>query len=319
MTLTSNPSTGPASIRSRALPWGTPSTMSMRTMSPSSLAAAQWAAVAPTLPAPTMVIFGLGLRVNAFPPLSRCFAQSDRIFTVSVTLRMGSDNIPPAAYRASRSTERGRFRGRSRTDFRAGAQTSPHRVDHGHRQRFGFVSTQRFAGDDGGFHRFPEVRLRHGGSVPKTGAGEETGPAPRPRGVRVPRRYASGGGGSARQGARIFAVVPPDRLPLRRGVRRHHRSPVGCAARPNPPGPGRRVRSPYGGGQKGPASAAGSGPGGGTGGGRSGRRRVESHHRGPGFGSRRRNLRRGRPAERFAVRRHRSAAPLHGRRHLGGA
>ena len=59
MILASNPSTGDASNRSRALPWGMPSIwgMSTRTMSPSSLLAAQWAQVAPTFPAPMMVIF----------------------------------------------------------------------------------------------------------------------------------------------------------------------------------------------------------------------------------------------------------------------
>ena len=54
---TSKPSTGAASARSKALPCGTPSTISTRTTSPSSLAASQCAAVAPTLPAPTTVIF----------------------------------------------------------------------------------------------------------------------------------------------------------------------------------------------------------------------------------------------------------------------
>src|SRR5207237_450082 len=49
----SNPSMGEDSYRSRALPCGMPSTcgMSTRTMSPSSFEAAQWAAVAPPLPA----------------------------------------------------------------------------------------------------------------------------------------------------------------------------------------------------------------------------------------------------------------------------
>src|SRR6266404_2046110 len=48
---------GAASARSRAFPCGTPSTISTRTTSPSSFAASQCAAVAPTLPAPTTVIF----------------------------------------------------------------------------------------------------------------------------------------------------------------------------------------------------------------------------------------------------------------------
>src|SRR5215813_124610 len=50
-------STGPHWARSRPLPCGMPSMMSSRTMSPSSLAAAQWAQVAPTFPPPMMEIF----------------------------------------------------------------------------------------------------------------------------------------------------------------------------------------------------------------------------------------------------------------------
>src|SRR5437867_3931180 len=49
---------GPACARSRALPCGTPSMTSMRTTSPSSRSTAYWATEAPTLPAPTTVIFG---------------------------------------------------------------------------------------------------------------------------------------------------------------------------------------------------------------------------------------------------------------------
>src|SRR5215469_262651 len=48
---------GMASSRSRPLPWGTPSMMSMSTTSASSLDAIQWAAVAPTLPEPTILTF----------------------------------------------------------------------------------------------------------------------------------------------------------------------------------------------------------------------------------------------------------------------
>src|ERR1700691_5126299 len=48
---------GSASSKSRPFPWGTPSTTSTRTMSANSLAAIQWAEVAPTFPAPTMVTF----------------------------------------------------------------------------------------------------------------------------------------------------------------------------------------------------------------------------------------------------------------------
>src|SRR5581483_3258 len=46
-----------ASRRSRPLPCGTPSMMSMRTTSASSFDAIQWAAVAPTFPDPTMLTF----------------------------------------------------------------------------------------------------------------------------------------------------------------------------------------------------------------------------------------------------------------------
>ena len=54
---TSKPSMGAASARSNPLPCGTPSTISTSTTSPSSFDASQCAAVAPTLPAPTTVIF----------------------------------------------------------------------------------------------------------------------------------------------------------------------------------------------------------------------------------------------------------------------
>src|SRR2546425_7834999 len=61
---------GPACARSRALPWGTPSMTSTRTTSPSSRSTAYCATEAPTLPAPTTVILGLGcsvLRISALP------------------------------------------------------------------------------------------------------------------------------------------------------------------------------------------------------------------------------------------------------------
>src|ERR1700687_1674815 len=54
-------SIGMASSRSKPLPCGTPSMISISTTSASSLAAIQWAAVAPTLPEPTIVTF---LRMN---------------------------------------------------------------------------------------------------------------------------------------------------------------------------------------------------------------------------------------------------------------
>src|SRR4051794_174909 len=65
MTFTSTPSTGVASNRSSALPAGMPlvSGMSTRTMSPSSFAAAQCAQVAPTFPAPIMLIFARRMSV----------------------------------------------------------------------------------------------------------------------------------------------------------------------------------------------------------------------------------------------------------------
>src|SRR3990172_5011891 len=49
---------GPASSRSRALPCGSPSTISTRTTSASSFSTVYWATEAPTLPAPTTVTFG---------------------------------------------------------------------------------------------------------------------------------------------------------------------------------------------------------------------------------------------------------------------
>src|SRR5579864_3232670 len=48
---------GMASSRSNPLPWGIPSNTSISTTSASSLAAIQWAVVAPTFPAPTIVTF----------------------------------------------------------------------------------------------------------------------------------------------------------------------------------------------------------------------------------------------------------------------
>src|SRR5215472_4885782 len=46
-----------ASSKSSPFPWGMPSRTSIRTTFASSLEEIQWAAVAPTLPAPTMVTF----------------------------------------------------------------------------------------------------------------------------------------------------------------------------------------------------------------------------------------------------------------------
>ena len=68
VTFTSTSSTGVASYRSSAFPagavFGCPliSAMSSRTTSPSSLATAKWAAVAPTFPAPMMLILARRMR-----------------------------------------------------------------------------------------------------------------------------------------------------------------------------------------------------------------------------------------------------------------
>src|SRR6266436_9974745 len=77
---------GMASSRSSALPWGTPSTTSIRTTSASSLAAIQCAAVAPTLPAPTMVTF---FRISL---LTHVFDHSRGKFT---RLRLGGSRHLP--------------------------------------------------------------------------------------------------------------------------------------------------------------------------------------------------------------------------------
>src|SRR6516164_4535170 len=56
-------------MSSRPFPWGTPSMTSTSTTLASSLPAIQWAAVAPTLPAPTMVTF---LRMEVLSNLFGC-------------------------------------------------------------------------------------------------------------------------------------------------------------------------------------------------------------------------------------------------------
>src|SRR5579859_128746 len=75
----SKPSMGEDSYRSSAFPWGIPSTWgtSTRTMSPSSLLAAQWAQVAPTLPAPMMLIFALFILVLSFAGSMGDYRQSE--------------------------------------------------------------------------------------------------------------------------------------------------------------------------------------------------------------------------------------------------
>src|SRR5579864_7083965 len=78
-------SMGIASRRSRPLPWGTPSMMSMSTTSASSLEAIQWAAVAPTFPEPTIVTF---FRMNEF--------LLDELSAVSYQLSAAFETCPRA-------------------------------------------------------------------------------------------------------------------------------------------------------------------------------------------------------------------------------
>src|SRR5437867_2645287 len=63
---------GPACARSRALPCGTPSRTSMRTTSPSSRTTVYRATEAPTLPAPTTVIFGRRVTTLSGSALPTC-------------------------------------------------------------------------------------------------------------------------------------------------------------------------------------------------------------------------------------------------------
>src|SRR5881296_1558392 len=73
---------GPACARSRALPCGTPSMTSMRTTSPSSRSTAYWATEAPTLPAPTTVIFGRRLTTLSGSALPTCMGAPLQLFHV---------------------------------------------------------------------------------------------------------------------------------------------------------------------------------------------------------------------------------------------
>src|SRR5260370_37277627 len=87
-------SIGMASSRSSPLPCGTPSIMSMSTTSASSLAAIQWAAVAPTLPEPTIVTF---LRMHESFPNQQSANQHSVLPQVATTSRktdfwLGSDD-----------------------------------------------------------------------------------------------------------------------------------------------------------------------------------------------------------------------------------
>src|ERR1700747_2905296 len=75
---------GMASSRSRPLPCGTPSMMSMRTTSASSLEVIQWAAVAPTLPEPTMVTF---LRMASFRDKSKTKALPQGAVVITEEVR----------------------------------------------------------------------------------------------------------------------------------------------------------------------------------------------------------------------------------------
>src|SRR5262245_20513491 len=78
---------GAACARSSALPCGMPSTTSTSTTSPSSFSTAYCATEAPTLPAPTMVIFGraairdvlswLAARGESVPTVENCSQQAD--------------------------------------------------------------------------------------------------------------------------------------------------------------------------------------------------------------------------------------------------
>src|SRR5580700_8773412 len=67
---------GMASSKSSPLPCGTPSMMSMRTTSASSLEAIQWAAVAPTFPEPTIVTFFR---------MKRVLSRNSKVFTTEDT------------------------------------------------------------------------------------------------------------------------------------------------------------------------------------------------------------------------------------------
>src|SRR5258708_13083369 len=100
---------GMASSRSSPLPCGTPSMMSMRTTSASSLEAIQWAAVAPTLPEPTMVTF---LRMHESFPNQQSANQH---------------SVLPQVAPASRKTD---FRLRSDNQRRLTESSSPNAASH---------------------------------------------------------------------------------------------------------------------------------------------------------------------------------------------
>src|SRR5580765_4597793 len=94
-----------ASSRSSALPWGIPSTTSIRTTSASSLAAIQCAAVAPTLPAPTILTFlrmkispwgsvpKIGSALHIPDDARREFARSDLRSSGSLALKVVSHKL----------------------------------------------------------------------------------------------------------------------------------------------------------------------------------------------------------------------------------
>src|SRR5665213_1396347 len=94
-----------ASIKSSALPCGTPSTTSTKTISASSLAAIQCAVVAPTLPAPTIdtffrivlpykLVIALGAnRIHVFDHARGEFAGADLGCTLHLPLEVIGDEL----------------------------------------------------------------------------------------------------------------------------------------------------------------------------------------------------------------------------------
>src|SRR5438477_9550905 len=110
--LESKPTIGPACIKSRALPLGILSVagISTSTISPSSAAAHQCAQVAPTLPAPTIVIFA---RPIMWPPQKDAQSVAPS-FSIGLEYELppdgvkwgGVDSSETAPYRCQRSAEK---------------------------------------------------------------------------------------------------------------------------------------------------------------------------------------------------------------------
>src|SRR6266480_2945241 len=95
ITRVSNPSIGADSHWSSALPWGTPSIMSTRTTRrASSCSARRWAAVAPTLPAPTTVIL-LSIRD---PELTRRWSPAPGVHLAVWVRAQVRDRVQRAAF-----------------------------------------------------------------------------------------------------------------------------------------------------------------------------------------------------------------------------